>query len=329
MLDLLPEQCRKALPGLVDYTGHGVDQDFILSWTRETIHRPFFERWPAMQGARLFFGLGDGACANVGSKCTTVHRVACTIGTSAAARVCLPFPINDVPSQPLVRAGLFCYRISSSYVLVGGALTDGGSVVEWIAQLLQLGSVSSTDFQSCLEKASQLPPEKKLPSVVPFLSGERSTGYRTGATGSIIGLTRETKPEHLLRGCLEGVTLRINAIVKLIRQAIGDIQGNGDRPIRIVCSGKALEGNQLWRQMLADCTGYEIVMDKTTHEGTSRGVAVLLCMGLNEEHHFRTEVLNDNDTAVPSRNDTWYWNRATHSQEQLINCISVIYQEES
>lgn len=113
-LELLPEMCRKALPTLADF-----DQVSVLS---EGIspHTCYWDRWPALRGARLFLGVGDGACASIGTKCTIPGRIACTIGTSAAARVCLPCPIG---SSVQFEAGLFCYRIDRSHVLVGGALT--------------------------------------------------------------------------------------------------------------------------------------------------------------------------------------------------------------
>ena len=48
------------LAPVVDYDG--LPRDLRLS-------APMLERWPALAAARLFLGLGDGAAANVGSKC--------------------------------------------------------------------------------------------------------------------------------------------------------------------------------------------------------------------------------------------------------------------
>jgi gluconokinase len=98
---------------------------------------PYWERWPElratsthydneqMQQCRMFLGIGDGAAANCGSKCDAYSssdgtRIAVTVGTSAAARVCLPLPIETSPSNKIVIPfGLFCYRIDKSQVLVG------------------------------------------------------------------------------------------------------------------------------------------------------------------------------------------------------------------
>jgi hypothetical protein len=49
-----------------------------------------------------------------------------------------------------------------------------------------------------------------------------------------------------------------------------------DECLRIICSGKDLEVNGLWRRMIADCTGLEVVVDEMTQKGSSRGAVVLV-----------------------------------------------------
>lgn len=379
VLELLPSPCREALPALADYTGESVNNPPLqlpetippagassspgAGGTRtddddgggKSKKNPYFARWPALRGARLFLGVGDGAGANLGSKCSTVARIACTVGTSAAARVCLPLPIqsaNDTndddknSSGPAVAVepGLFCYRVDRSHVLVGGALTDGGSVVEWMAELLNR-PVGSDSFQECLRRAETLLDDgyasassSSSEMVVPFFSGERSTGFRSRATGAILGLTLDTGPEHLLKACLEGVTIRLVAIVQLIRKVIMTAQSDGrddDEQLRIICSGKALEKNDLWRQMLADCAGMDVVMDDETQEGTSRGVVILLASAMawsdgvggggGERFLYETETINDSNTISPRTNGKDYWEGASRAQESLIDTLSPLW----
>mmetsp|Transcript_24470 Transcript_24470/g.50487 ORF Transcript_24470/g.50487 Transcript_24470/m.50487 type:complete len:559 (-) Transcript_24470:106-1782(-) len=90
-IGLLPPECRDALPELADFTDHlcGIPQ--FITEKNESGGRtnPYWEKWPELRNTKFFLGIGDGACANVGSKCTTSYRIAVTIGTSAAARMCL------------------------------------------------------------------------------------------------------------------------------------------------------------------------------------------------------------------------------------------------
>jgi gluconokinase len=197
--------------------------------------------------------------------------------------------------------GLFCYRIDRNHLLVGGALTDGGSLIEWLSQLLHLESDS--DFEECMNQTQQLianeyeksqvsssSPVASNVVVIPFLSGERSTGYRAGATGAIMGLTRDTSSAHLMKASLEGISLRLRAVLELILKArIESFEdcSNDDSSLRpcVIASGKALEVNDTWRQMIADCSRLDVIFDPDTTEGTSRGVARLVASALESERN--------------------------------------------
>jgi gluconokinase len=233
------ERCIKTLPELADYTEcvHGIPKE-----TADSKTNPYWDRFPQLRHAKFFLGVGDGACANIGSKCTTSDRIAVTIGTSAAARMCLRHPcytdairtnhsFSFLFSIPKYR-GLFCYRIDKDHVLVGGALTDGGSIIEWARNLLNL--TRDEDFDDIMEQiqgtskqelanlstsssySTEMNEQDNDLLMVPFLSGERSTGFRSGATGAMLGLTRETTPATFLQSCFEGVAFRLRAILDLI-----------------------------------------------------------------------------------------------------------------
>ena len=60
-----------------------------------------------------------------------------TIGTSAALRVMLDV---DAMKAAKVPKGLWCYRISKDRVLLGGALSDGGSVYKFFRESLRLSN---------------------------------------------------------------------------------------------------------------------------------------------------------------------------------------------
>jgi gluconokinase len=340
VVSLLSESCQQALPTLADIRGGAYR---IQSQRSDgTDNNPYWDRWPELQECQLFLGLGDGACANIGSKCSTDSRIAVTVGTSAAARVCLPCPVSkestDSSSSSSIQIppGLFCYRIDSEHVLLGGALTDGGSVVEWISELLNLTTPKAledcmTQVQALLEKdydskdAIIINNNITPLTVVPFLSGERSTGYRDGATGAILGLTRETAPAHLVKSCLEGVTLRLKAVLSLIRQTMDERKDADRNNLCIIASGKALEVNILWRQMLADSCGLEVIMDGETEEGTSRGAAVVISTVLSDASSFSDEPLSVLHQSSPNSAAQEYWRRATERQEAFIDSISPLF----
>src|SRR5262249_11718947 len=91
---------------------------------------------PDLSESRWLPALGDGACSNVGSGCIAGDRVALMIGTSGAVRVFTEDPGVQVPF------GLWHYRLDRPRHLVGGALSNGGSLVAWLRQTLQLGELA-------------------------------------------------------------------------------------------------------------------------------------------------------------------------------------------
>jgi gluconokinase len=349
------------LPPLADF-------DAALPFLREGIPRfnddgsenIYWERWPELRAypVNLFLGVGDGAAANIGSKCSGFstsanqgsQRIAVTVGTSAAARVCLNLPLTLYPGiadrNITIPPGLFCYRVHRDRILVGGALTDGGSVIEWARSLLNLNSNES--FDACMAQISKVyeleraVTESSLAmrgdiTMIPFLGGERSTGFRGGAKGCISGLTRETTPNDVMYTCLESVVLRICCILELIREVCTPQCAEELSPNTcvIVASGKALERNTLWRSMLADCSSMDVVTDLDSSEGTSRGVAMLVAASLQQAEqcdYFATfnnvdEALHIAGIEKTNSAASVYWKRAKLSQESLIEVIAPTWEE--
>ena len=396
-LSLLPSACREALPEVCDFgdaavLSGGIPQFVSTKWNSDdgkSMKNPYWERWPALRGidaserasrcetyCRLFLGLGDGACANIGSQCCTPNRIAVTIGTSAAARVVLPLrrqtTISVVEPTTLpsnifkVPQGLFCYRIDQHHVLVGGALTDGGSLVEWCRSLLNLTDEAFGECMAVVEEqlekdySMSANPHQGSPgtlTMVPFLSGERSTGWRDGATGALLGITRETKPAHLLRSSLESVVLRVNAIVQRLCEATtawnsGTAPNNfeattptssfSSSSTRIVASGTALDNNPAWRQMLADCSELKVCHLSEIQEATSYGAArmVAIKMSTRDCHDSKNGtpdtnppacLLNEEElpaattVADPRESSRIYWKRVTETQEKFIDALDLLW----
>ena len=109
----------------------------------------FYTRWPELHESKFFCGFGDGVAANFGSLCDTPNRIAVTIGTSAACRVVYSLAETAIAAHeqctrsenitanfPDPPEGLWCYRIDGRRVLYGGALTDGGSLIHWLTNLI-------------------------------------------------------------------------------------------------------------------------------------------------------------------------------------------------
>ena len=209
-------------------------------------------------------------------------------------------------------------------------------MIAWLRDLLNLKS--EEEYIQCEQKVHDMymkctnidieAHDSKPLTFVPFLSGERSTGYRGGATGCIIGLTRHTTPVDLIKESLESVVLRINAILELILTGSKDIAGINAQAlnINIVASGNALENNELWRQMLADCSKINVILDNETHEGTSRGAALMVAKMLAKSAQLPKEPLSITHTSKP--NDSAFqlhWCRKKEVQDEAIRILEPMW----
>jgi xylulokinase len=106
---------------------------------------------------------------------------------------------------------------------------------------------------------------------LPYLTGERTPHPDPLARGGWIGLTIRHERAHLTRAVLEGVAYGLKDIFTLIQAAgLGAID-----QVRISGGGAK---SQLWKQILADVLGVELVTVNTS-EGAAFGAALLAGVG--------------------------------------------------
>ena len=211
----------------------------------------FAARWPALAKARLITMVGDGAANNIGSGCSTKDRIALMVGTSGAMRVVFA----GGPPKDLSPA-LWSYRVCEKRVVTGGALSDGGGLLQWLTENLNTQH----------DEIAELEPDAHGLTVLPFWSGERSTGWSMDARGGIFGLRQATKPVEIIRATLESIAYRFALIARALdRVAPG---------AAIVASGNALLSSPVWLQIIADVLGRPLMFGGTA-ESSIRGAALL------------------------------------------------------
>ncbi|HSE92500.1 MAG TPA: FGGY family carbohydrate kinase [Methylomirabilota bacterium] len=233
-------------------------------------------RWPALRGRPWFPAVGDGAAGNVGSGCVTSARLALNVGTSIALRMAAP----DLGTPP---RGLWRYRLDRGLSLVGGALSEGGNVYAWCRELLRLPDDAALEAALAVRE-----PDAHGLTVLPFVAGERSPGWRGDRRAVIAGLKLDTGPLDVLAAALEAVALRIALVYDLLRPLAAP------RHV-IVASGGAVARAGAWAQTIADALGQPLIVCRE-EEATSRGAAVLALEALGR--------VPDLGAAVPPAGDT-------------------------
>ena len=218
------------------------------------------ERWPGLRDVPWFPAWGDGACSNLGAGCDTPERAALMVGTSGAIRV---LERAEAPEPP---PSLWCYRADAERILLGGSLSDGGSVVAWLRRLTQLPDPGEAEAA-----IAAMAPDAHGLTVLPLLSGERGPGWSDRAGATIAGLTTATTPIDLLRAGLEAVALQFAQI---------DAALPGEQVV--VATGGGLDNSPAWTQIMADALGRPVAHSAVA-EGSSRGAAVLALEALGEQ----------------------------------------------
>jgi gluconokinase len=232
--------------GLLDLTTHDWDEELL------TILGLDPKRLPRIADVPLW---PDAACSNVGAGCRMRDRAALMVGTSGALRVLYE------SEEPQPKPGLFLYLADERHVVEGGALSDGGNLHEWLERTLARagGSLAERD-----------PSDHGL-VFLPFLGGERSTGWNPHARGAIHGLTFDTTPLDLRQAAYEGVAFRFAAIADLLP----DLRD-------VVATGGGLLQDPDWIQIMADALARPVAVSAVA-EASLRGAAVLALEQLGHE----------------------------------------------
>jgi gluconokinase len=214
-------------------------------------------RWKRLKKAEWFAAIGDGASNNIGAGCAVKTKAALMVGTSGAMRVAFKGePPAEIPS------GLWCYRIDRKRVIIGGALSDGGGLYYWLKENLRLLQ-EDDETENEIEKRQ---PDAHGLTFLPFLAGERGTGYNESAKGAILGLKSSTDTIDIVQAALESVAYRFAEIFD---------QLNDVCTIReIIASGGALRESPVWTQIIADVLGQNMSLPDT-REASSRGAVLL------------------------------------------------------
>ncbi len=211
--------------------------------------------WPALASVPWFAPIADGHASNEGTLTGTATGPAfvAAFATSGAMRVVAAGTPRTVPS------GLWCYKLDGGHSLVGGALNDVGRATAWLERTLRLPVLETR--QGALLAA----PSPETPLVLPFLSGERSTGWAGHARAAFTGVSVSTSPLALYRGMAEGIILGYARVAEQLSQV-------SPQPREILASGRSLGTAPGILQVLADATGIpvaEVDLPRATLRGTA------------------------------------------------------------
>ena len=213
-------------------------------------------------GTPVMAGGGDQAAQAVGVGAVTEGIVALTLGTSGVVFA----TANGAFIEPEGRLHAFCHSVPGKWHLMGVMLSAAGSL-RWYRDTFAPG----VGFDDLLAPAAQVPAGSDGLLFLPYLTGERTPHPDPLARGALVGLTVRHGLAHCTRAVLEGVAFGLKDSFELMKSSgLGAI-----RQVRVSGGGAK---SPLWRQILADIFGCELVTVNTT-EGAAYGAALLAAVG--------------------------------------------------
>jgi gluconokinase len=181
------------------------------------------------------------------------------MGTSSAMRVVV------APEQVEPEQGLWLYYVDRKRALLGGALSEGGNMLVWLKNTLQVPDLAQLDQQL----ASMEPAAHGL-AVLPQIGGERSPGWHPHAAMTITGVNLHTTPNEIARASLEAVIFQLGEIY----DQLSHVLASQIKHARLIANGGALLKFSLLSQLLADVINHPLELSESS-EASSRGAALL------------------------------------------------------
>lgn len=213
-------------------------------------------------GTPVMAGGGDQAAQAVGVGAVTEGIVALTLGTSGVVFA----TANGAFIEPEGRLHAFCHSAPGKWHLMGVMLSAAGSL-RWYRDTF----APTLSFDDLLAPAANIPAGSDGLLFLPYLTGERTPHPDPLARGAFVGLTVRHGLAHCTRAVLEGVAFGLKDSFELMKSSgLGEI-----RQARVSGGGAK---SPLWRQILADAFGCELVTVNTT-EGAAYGAALLAAVG--------------------------------------------------
>ena len=213
-------------------------------------------------GTPVVAGGGDQAAQAVGVGAVEAGTMALTLGTSGV--------VFAPSSEPVVEEGgrvhAFPHAVPGRWHAMGVMLSAAGSL-RWYRDTLADG----LPYDHLLAEAADVRPGSEGLLFLPYLTGERTPHPDPLARGAFVGLTVRHGRGHMTRAVLEGIAFGLRDSFRLMQEA------GVPAPEEVRISGGGAR-SPLWRQIIADVLGTELVGVGTT-EGAAYGAALLAGVG--------------------------------------------------
>jgi gluconokinase len=261
------------------------------------------------EGTPVVAGGGDGPLANLGLGAVRPGVAACSIGTSGALRLMVERPVVDPKRR------VFCYALVPGRWIVGGAINNGGVVLQWAADALAPEIGGGEDAaEDLVALAARAPAGSAGLIMLPYLLSERAPHWSPLPRGAYVGLTRAHRREHLVRAALEGVCQQLALVLASMRDAGSEV--------REVRATGGFARSALWREILAGALGMPIGF-AAGREGSAFGAALIgmQALGMVDSIDVAADLVRIKDVVEPDADDAAVYAAALPTFDALYDAL--------
>jgi glycerol kinase len=215
---------------------------------------------------------GDQQAALFGQQCVRPGMVKNTYGTGCF--VLMPVGDKPVTSQNGLVTTLACDAAGKPIYALEGSVFVGGAAVQWLRD--GLGLLKSAADSEAMARAAKGTDGVYL---VPAFVGLGAPYWDSDARGVLVGLTRGTTREQVVRAALEAIAYQSRDVIDAMSADVRAASGDPDAGVRELRVDGGAAANDLLMQFQADQLGVAVDRPKVV-ETTALGAAYLAGMGV-------------------------------------------------
>jgi xylulokinase len=211
------------------------------------------------EGTPVVAGGADFAASTLAAGVIESGEAALMLGT--AGNLVMPF-VEPVFDTRLINA----HHVGADRYLALGA-TLAGAVQQWFRDAWAPG----VPWETLDRESAAVPPGAEGVRLLPYLQGERTPVWDTGARGAFLGLSLSHGRGHLYRAVLEGIAVSFRHCLEVARES--------GRQLHEVVAVNGGARSALWRQILCDALGTPLAY-LPDNPGAPAGAALLAGIGV-------------------------------------------------
>ena len=147
---------------------------------------------------------------------------------------------------------IFNYLLNEKTFVCGGAINNGGNIIEWLLQKFLKKSPSAENYDDLFHSIANVPAGCKGLLFLPYLNGERAPIWDEKSSGAFIGIQSFHNQNYFARATAEGICFALKEILFSLEE-IASIE-------KIKVSG-GLSKQTVIMQILSDVLNKKIIVE--------------------------------------------------------------------